>query len=1207
MLPEIAEATAFAHPGVNGNSILVAYVVPRAGQSIVVDAIRAKLGATLPRVMLPVAIVPLNCFPYLANGKVDRRALPAPVLPTGLRRNGGKPTAWERRLRVLWRSILRLNSYPDGDDTFVALGGHSLDALRTAEVLRRRFGVNLPPSTLLGETPFSDLARDLSHSSRDACAAAGHGADLPPSVYPLSGLQRRFWFLEQAYPEAAGNRVLAAITFAGRGNRAALEDALEHVVARHELLRSRVVDNGCARVVDAPTKVGIEWTEDASPGVPLTLADLPAAAAAPFDLSATWPVRAYGLAAERADILVLVFHHVAVDAWSVEVLLDEIDTVYEAFRVGDPPPHLPDAVSFASTISRLERRLDATLEATQLAFWRAELSGAPQIIQLPSDRPRPQTPSFNALRYSDALPPRLTQALDTFCLARSATRASVMLSAFALLVARYAREDEVIVGVPVTQRLLPDEAAVVGPLLNTVPVRCSACGSNTFAAHAAALGSRLAVALDHADVSFERIVEMLSPPRDASRHPVYQIMFSYHHAASRRARSATALATFAGTVSCDLALTVTEVGSELHVDLDVARGVVHPSMAKRMLEQLTHLLYEQLVGPGVLLDRVQLLPPQHRIELLSTLNRSPALEEGGPASLSEAFEQQAARTPAAAAVIANGVTVSYGELATRSAAIAAELASRGVNSGDFVPVFVTVEANFVSALLAVLRRGAAFVPLDPAWPDEMVRTALAETRATVVVGPAPAVAGESGVFAISNTTRAPSYVESVPRTPDSPMYAIYTSGTTGRPKAAIVPDRGIVNRFRWMSSVLGAEPITLQTTSAVYDSAVWQLLWPLFTGGTAVIPEKHSILDADRLTELVTRHHVNVLDFVPSVLLALLPELERRTELRDRLQGVRWIILGGEALRPGLAARVRRLLPLARIFNLYGPTEASIGCISYEIVDEPHHRVPIGRPIPNVQAILLDQRGELTPRGAIGELWLLGDSVGLGYLGGQDQGGFRRAPLPELNAVRAFRTGDLARWNERGYLEFHGRGDRQLKIRGVRIEPVGIESVLERHEAVRQASVVVRANPAIGHDALIAYVEFIPERKQEAEGLLRWLRAFLPASAMPDRIELVDEIPRAASGKLDESRLPPPAPALRQLPGPSSVFARVARAWTVVLSPDVEVDADANFFDVGGHSLLLISLRRELEAEFVRSISIVDLFRHPTLRAQAEMLEPFPR
>ena len=408
-------------------------------------------------------------------------------------------------------------------------------------------------------------------------------------------------------------------------------------------------------------------------------------------------------------------------------------------------------------------------------------------------------------------------------------------------------------------------------------------------------------------------------------------------------------------------------------------------------------------------------------------------------------------------------------------------------------------------------------------------------------------------------------------------------------------------------------PTTLQTTPATYDSSIWQLFWPLTHGGRCIIPEPASILDANGIADLIARAGVDVLDLVPSVATALAPELERSAVLRQRLAGIRWLILGGEMLTPQLGTRFRQLLPNARITNLYGPTEASIGCIFYELEDRIGFRVPIGRPIFNTQVALLDARGRPTPRGAVGELCLLGSCVGLGYLRSGTAHEFGRCSLPEFPGLPMYRTGDAARWNEGGYLEFHGRLDAQIKVRGHRIEPEGVEAVVQTHPSVERAAIALAPSERPDMPArLCLLVELKPGAKLDDPAFRVWLRGNLPASHLPDLIEILSQLPITKAGKLDRTALPiarEPAVESSRLTAAVSETSTVTeaaarRAWARTLGTQPELlSKDTNFFDAGGHSFLLLVLRSELNHECGVDLGILDLFKAPTIRAQARAID----
>jgi amino acid adenylation domain-containing protein len=586
-----------------------------------------------------------------------------------------------------------------------------------------------------------------------------------------------------------------------------------------------------------------------------------------------------------------------------------------------------------------------------------------------------------------------------------------------------------------------------------------------------------------------------------------------------------------------------------------------------------------------------------------TLNRSRPLRRP-LTSIYGAVAQCVRDRPDAAAVQSSAGRLTYRELEQQVTALAGGLGSAGIGAGAFVPIYDARRTEYLVSILAALRCGAAFVPVDPAWSDPLLQRLLHDFDARFIVGAAGdrVPEGVSLMPADAATCDIAIGGDACDVVPDAPMYAMFTSGTTGTPRAVVVPHRGILNRFAWMSEFLGREvrPITLQTTAAMYDSSVWQLLWPLTCGGMTVIPEEHVLLDARELTTLVQAARVNVIDFVPSVLSALIEPLEEDPETAHRFRSLAWIIVGGEEISPQVMARIRRLAPRAAVMNLYGPTEASIGCIGYEVADLPRLRVPIGRPIPNVRAFLIDERGELTPRGAIGELLLAGDCVALGYRGA-DQGGFGRcANIPELDGQPRYATGDLCRWDDRGALEYIGRKDRQLKVRGVRIEADAIRAALESHPSVLSA-IVDLDRTAGPHPQLVASVTPAHSGPLDAAALRAYLRLHLPATHVPDRIELLGDVPIGRSGKrADTTRERRPETRPQSV---ADLESRVAGVWEQIIGPpDIVLGGAMTFFDAGGSSLALIELRQRLNAAFNVRLSILDLFRHPTLAAQAELL-----
>ena len=584
---------------------------------------------------------------------------------------------------------------------------------------------------------------------------------------------------------------------------------------------------------------------------------------------------------------------------------------------------------------------------------------------------------------------------------------------------------------------------------------------------------------------------------------------------------------------------------------------------------------------------------------------------------------QASRAPSAVAVIAGQEQLTYADLDHASARVASALQAASVARGSLVPILTGRGPDAVIAILGILRAGAAFVPLDPRWPQARISALLDQIQPRAVLA-SPSFASlpallDHGVVTLGLEPRPSGNGRHESRSPlpdgrgskafceppgdtESPIYAMLTSGSTGTPRLAVVPHRGLDNRFAWMDATFGAAPpVTLQTTAPIFDSAVWQLLWPLTRGGTVVIPPDEPALPASILVDLVARHGITILDFVPSLFDLAIDDL---LDAAPRLASLRDVILGGEAIRRAPVACFQRAFPGVCVTNLYGPTEASIGCIAHLVDASSEAEIPIGRPIDNVCAILLDEAGRLAPIGAVGEIHLGGAAVGLGYHG--DEAATRAAfvpnPYPELAATTLYRTGDLARRRGDGSLLFLGRRDDQLTVRGLRIEPAEIERALLAHPDVRDAGVLVERRPP-APDRLVAWIS-----PSLPEDLVDFLRARLPEALVPSRFAAAARLPRSAAGKLDRRALaalalPSPASDASIGVAPESALERqIAAIWSEVLGIEAP-PADRGFFDLGGHSLLAVRAHRLLERALGRAIPLIDLFTHPTIRALARNLQ----
>jgi amino acid adenylation domain-containing protein len=1218
-LPEVASAAVVVHERARDDRHLAAYVVPAPGMTVAPLALARALRRRLPGPMVPSLWTVMQALPLTRSGKVDRLRLPPPSPPPEAPALTPPRTDAERRLASLWCEVLKLGEV-DREANFFELGGHSLMALRMLSRVRRVFGVDLPLADLFGAPTLAAAAArigELLAGGATGPALLRAPRDVPA---PLSLAQRRLWFLEQLAPGLSTYNLAMAAHLSGPLDVEALRGALEALVARHEALRTRftTVDGQPVQVVEPSVDVPLRVRDvEVPPGGDVGAEARRLAeeeARAPFALGTAPLLRALLLRLSGGEHwLILCLHHLLADGWSMGVLGRELSALYDALHEGHVPQLGALPAQYLDLSAWKRSAFTAEVRARQVEYWKQRLAGPLPVLDLPTDLPRPPVQGFRGAAVQAELPASTPGALRERCGREGVTPFMVLLATFMVLLHRNTQQDDVLVGSPSAGRDGPESEGAVGVFVNTLVLRGRFQGEPTFRSLLAQVREAVVGAARNAALPFEQLVEALQPPRDASRNPIYQAMFVLQDAAGEPPRSrklgVTPLRIETGGQSCDLTCSVLPRGESLVVRLDYDSQLFTRATAERLLESYGVLLREALAAPELPVGALPILSERQR-ELLAAWNgprRDYALGRG----VHERILEQVSRTPGAVAVVHGSQRLSYAALEAAAERVAGQLRTAGLGPGAFVPVAIGRSLELVVAWLGVLKAGAAFVPVDPRWPVSRLRGVLAELRCPLVLvrtgEPVPDGAGVTPLVVRADGEGAGPRVL-VPVGPESPVYAIYTSGSTGAPKAAVIPHRGLANRFHWMDEHFGVKSAAaaLQTTAHVYDSAVWQLLWPLVHGGRVVVPEEEHALDARYLAQQVAREGITIIDFVPGVFQMLAPVLERE-ESRQALASLRVVIVGGEEVGPETLRRLRQLLPEAHLTNLYGPTEASIGCIAYDARGDEQGRIPIGRPISNVEVVLLDRAGREVPPGAIGELHLAGACVGLGYLHDEENTRLRFPPnpFPRLGGGTLYRTGDLARFRSDGQLEFFGRMDRQVKLRGYRIEPGEIEAALLQHPAVVEAAVQVETDAAPG-PRLVAWV-----RPREAslteEGLRGFLRERLPEHMVPAQVVLVESLPLLPSGKVDRQRLrslvreAPPAPA-RPLEG---LEATIARLWCESLGRE-SVDRHANFFDVGGHSLLLLGIHRELERVLGRTLPVVELFRHPTIALLAAHLSPIP-
>ena len=1176
------------------------------------DEARELARARLPEHMVPAAWQVLERLPLTRNGKLDRRALPAP----GLRAPGAEyvapRTPTEARLAEVWAEVLGVERVGAEDD-FFALGGHSLQATRLAARIRARLGAEVPVRAIFEEHTLARLSRRV-----DALPSAGTApaADAPRPLprgapLPLSPGQERLWFLDRLHPGTATYNVPASLRLSGALDTGALRRALDALAARHEALRTELhagPDGAPLQVVLPPAAVPLPVV--ALEGVAAPEREAAAGRAArgwarrPFDLARGPLFRALLLRLGPGDHwLVMAMHHAVSDGWSVELIYRELAALYGAFARGRPDPLPPPATQFAAWAAWERARLTPEREARELAWWRAGLAGAPPVLELPTDRPRPAAQSHRGGEAAVRVAPALAGALRALARREGATPYMVLLAAWDLLLARWAATDDVVVGAAVGNRPRPEVEGTVGFFVNTLALRADLAGDPPVPAFLARVREAVLGALEHQALPLDRLVKELAPTRSRSHAPLVQVMFVLHDAAPARYElggvRARPVRVPLDVSQFDLTLELQDEGDGADDGvagvLQYATDLFDRATAERMARHYVRLLEGIAAAPGARLSAVPWLDAAERRRVLEEWN-PPAPDVAG-ACVHELFAAQAARTPWAIAVVHGGERVTYAELEARANRLARHLRRLGVGPETRVGVCLPRAPELVVALLGVLKAGGAYLPLDPAHPRERNAEVVRDAAAALVLtlgalrkslpGAVPVVALDEAREAVAGE---PADLPDGGAGPENLAYVIYTSGSTGRPKGVMVGHRGVSVLLHWLRDAVAAaeRAAVLASTPMVFDVSVAELFGTLCWGGTLVLVENALALpDA--------RAEVRKAAMVPTAA----AELLRQGALPPGLEA---LDLGGEALPPELARALYATGTVRTLRNLYGPTEDTVYSTAC-VVPPGAARITIGRPLPGGRAYVLDAAGHPAPVCVPGELFLAGQGLARGYLGRPALTAERFVPDPFAAApgARMYRTGDRARWVEPGELEYLGRTDRQVKVRGFRIEPDEVEAALAGHPAVHGAAVVVRGG------RLAAY--FTAGEPAPPPGELReHLARRLPPYMVPEALVRVDAFPRTASGKLDRNALADPRPdelcGAREdgRPPRTPVEEIVAAVWADLLGVE-RVGADDHFFERGGHSLLATRAASRLRAALGAEVRVADLFEHPTVAALAARIE----
>ncbi|MBP1473179.1 amino acid adenylation domain-containing protein [Frateuria sp. MAH-13] len=1194
-----------------GGPQLVAYVV--AGEQAGVDSVRLRrqLQGLLPDYMVPAACVVLDALPQSSNGKIDRKALPVPDFADAATQVPPR-TPQEARLCAIWAQVLGLDTVGIHDN-FFAMGGHSLLATQVMSRLRQPGGQS-PPVRWLFEAPtVAELALRLGEAERAATSPALQPCPREGNL-PLSFAQRRLWFIDQLEGANAAYNIPAALRLRGRLNLAALRTGIQAVVDRHETLRTTfaIIEGEPVQRIASVLPMDVP-VRTCAPSQVMSQAQI--FAQRPFDLARGPLLRAELLQVGVDEhVLLTNMHHIISDGWSIGVLVSEFVAHYTASVQGTSVTLAPLPIQYADFAQWQRQWLQGSLLQRQQSYWREQLGGLPPLLTLPTDRPRPPVQGMAGASHAFTLSPRLAGALRQLGQARGATLFMTLLAAFKVVLARYANQDDIAVGTPIANRTRPELEGLIGFFVNTLVLRSQIAPEQSFEQLLDAVRSTALAAYEHQDLPFEQLVEFLKPERSLSHSPLFQVMFVLQNNARRDVSlpglEATLVEPEERVTPFDLTLEMDEgedgtIGARLAYRTDLFDAAT----IARLAGHYRTLLEAVVAAPRARLSALEMVPPDERARLRELCGERAAIATDR--CLPQLFEERAAATPDAPALRYEERTLSYGELNRRANRLAHHLRAHGVGPERIVAVCLERSIELVVGLLAVLKAGGAYLPIDPACPPERLAYMLEDARPVAVLTQQSVrehiPPGDFALVLLDEDEAAlaaqPADNPAPRNQPDQLAYIIYTSGSTGRPKGVQVEHRQVVRLFEasrgWFD--FGPDEVWTLFHSCAFDFSVWEMWGALLHGGCLVVVPYWVSRSPEDYHALLLRERVTFLNQTPTAFRSLL----RVDAQSPQRLSVRQVALGGEALDPAsLRPWFARYGDHSRVVNMYGPTEGAVVSTCHRIVEAQlaqDRGSVIGRPLADLSVRVVDAHGHDAPLGLPGELWVGGPSLARGYLARPRL--TAELFVPNDGGSRWYRTGDLVRRLHDGGIEYLGRIDDQVKIRGFRIELGEIESALGDLPGVHEAS--VQAIPVAGEPRLVAYVAAEPSID---DGALRTgLRSRLPEYMVPAHFVRMDALPTTANGKLDRRALPPVDPAAgrgaRYVEPCTAVERTLAGIWAQVLGREAPIGVHDSFFDLGGHSLMATQLITRVGSQWGIDLPVRRMFEMPTIHEMAAYIE----
>ncbi|MEO8382951.1 MAG: amino acid adenylation domain-containing protein, partial [Acidobacteriota bacterium] len=1223
----VRDAVVLAREDAPGDKRLVAYLVGDEGLDLSVADLRDALSRQLPEHMLPSAFVQLDCLPLTANGKLDRRALPAPeATALSVREYEAPEGEIEQALAALWQELLRVERV-GRHDQFFELGGHSLLAVQLVSQIRATLGVELPLRELFAGSSLSVLAEAVRAAGASTMGQIQRADRNQP--LPLSLAQQRLWFLDQLDPAAsAAYHMPAALRLLGQLDVAALQATLDRLVARHEGLRTSFVAKGGVPYQQiAPEDRGFALSHEDLSSLSAEEREALVArltvdeARAPFDLSTGPLIRGCLLCvSDDEHVLLVTQHHIVTDGWSVDVMVREVAALYTAFHNGEADPLPPLEIQYADYAQWQRDWLQGEELTRQVDFWQQHLAGAPALLELPLDRPRPAVQSYAGSSVPVTLSPELTARVRAFSQRNGVTPFMTLFTAWGLLLSRLSGQQDIVIGTPVANRQRREVENLIGFFVNTLAVRLRFDEQPSVAALLAQVKQTTLAAFANQDLPFEQVVEAMQPQRSLSHSPLAQVTFTWNNREHVQTDGSTlqlpglALAPVSRaseTIQVDLQLLLDDAGGAINGVLVYARDLFDGETIERWTGHFAQLLEAMVADAAVVADTLPLLSAVERRQLIETFNDH-FVEYPQEALIHELFEQQAAQQPDAVAVVDENESLTYAELNVCANKLAHYLIGLGVKADDRVAVCCERNADLIVSLLGILKAGGAYVPLDPSHPRERLAWMLEDSAPVALLthSDLEALLPETELPVLRVDVDLPVLTRRLPEhNPDvrglssaNLVYVIYTSGSTGTPKGVMVEQRNVIQLVKARDYVaLTRASVVAQASNASFDAATFEIWGALLNGGQLVIVGKETLIDPGQLQKRLVAERVDTL-FVTTALFNRIAK-----SAPSAFATLETLLFGGEKVSPDTVAELLASGFRGRLLHVYGPTENTTYSTWYHVPNvglDDGTTVPIGRGLAGARVYLLDTQRQPVPIGVAGEIYIGGAGVARGYLNRAELTAerFVRDPFSTRADARMYKTGDLGRWLPGGNVEFLARNDFQVKIRGFRVELGEIEAKLSACAGIREAIVVAREDEP-GDKRLVAYLVADEYAELSVYDLREALSRQLPEYMVPTAFVQLDTLPLTANGKVDRKALPAPeatALGVREYEAPQGeIEEAIAALWQEQLKVP-RVGRHDNFFELGGHSLLAVQLISHIRAALGVEVPLRDLFASPSLAALAE-------